>query len=102
MLVSHKIETYEQLLFYKDTINQDIKDLTTKRENLWRKIKRTKSNDEKISIRNEIDTLTKLLAPKRKEVVLCEGIEKRLNAVKENIKEFEEEKGKERLKDELK
>ena len=102
LLVSHKIETYEQLLFYKDTINQDIKDLTTKRENLWRKIKRTKDNDEKVSIRNEIDTLTKLLAPKRKEVVLCEGIEKRLNAVKENIKEFEEEKGKERLKDELK
>ena len=89
-------------MFYKDTINQDIKELSSKREYLWRKIKRTKNNDEKISIHNEIDTLTKLLIPKRKEVVLCEGIEKRLNAVKENIKEFEEEKGKERLKDELK
>ncbi len=102
LLVSQKIETYEQLLFYKDTINQDIKELLTKRENLWRKIKRTNNNEEKVSIRNEIETLTKLIIPKRKEVILCEGIEKRLNVVKENIKEFEESKGKERLKDELK
>lgn len=102
LLVSHKIETYQQLLFYKDTINQDIKELETKRENLWRKIKRTKNNEEKLAIRNEIDTLTKLLEPKRKEVVLCEGVEKRIGVVKENIQEFEEEKGKERKKDELK
>ena len=98
LLVSHKIETYQQLLFYKDTINQDIKDLTTKRENLWRKIKRTKDNSEKLEIRQEIDTLTKLLEPKRKEVVLCEGIEKRIGVVKENIKEFEEEKEKGEIK----
>ena len=103
LLVSHKIETYQQLLFYKDTIEQDIKVLSTKKENLWRKIKRTKNDEEKIAIRNEIDVLTKLLEPKRKEVVLCEGIEKRLGVVKENIKEFDEkEQGKERKKDELK
>ena len=94
LLVNHKIETYQQLLFYKDTINQDIKDLSSKRENLWRKIKRTKDDNEKVLIRQEIDTLTRLLEPKRKEVVLCEGIEKRLGVVKDNIKEFEEEKAK--------
>jgi len=94
LLVNHKIETYQQLLFYKDTISQDIKELSSKRENLWRKIKRTKDDNEKVLIRQEIDTLTRLLEPKRKEVVLCEGIEKRLGVVKENIKEFEEEKEK--------
>ncbi|MBR1936739.1 MAG: relaxase/mobilization nuclease domain-containing protein [Bacilli bacterium] len=98
LLVNHKIETYQQLLFYKDTINQDIKELSSKRENLWRKIKRTKDDNEKILIRQEIDTLTRLLEPKRKEVVLCEGIEKRLGVVKENIKEFEEEKEKGEMK----
>ena len=98
LLVNHKIETYQQLLFYKDTINQDIKDLSSKRENLWRKIKRTKDDNEKVLIRQEIDTLTKLLEPKRKEVVLCEGIEKRLGVVKENIKEFEEDKEKGEMK----
>lgn len=94
LLVNHKIETYQQLLFYKDTISQDIKELSSKRENLWRKIKRTKDDNEKVLIRQEIDTLARLLEPKRKEVVLCEGIEKRLGVVKENIKEFEEEKEK--------
>lgn len=98
LLVRHKIETYEQLLFYKDTINQDIKDLSTKRENLWRKFKRTKDENEKIEICKEIDVLTKLLEPKRKEVVLCDGIEKRLDVVKENIKEFEEDKEKGEMK----
>lgn len=98
LLVNHKIETYQQLLFYKDTINQDIKDLSSKRENLWRKVKRTKDDNEKVLIRQEIDTLTKLLEPKRKEVVLCEGIEKRLGVVKENIKEFEEDKEKGEMK----
>ena len=98
LLVNHKIETYQQLLFYKDTINQDIKELSSKRENLWRKIKRTKDDNEKLLIRQEIDTLTRLLEPKRKEVVLCEGIEKRLGVVKENIKEFEEEKEKGEMK----
>lgn len=98
LLARNKIETYQQLLFYKDTINQDIKELSTKRENLWRKIKRTKNDDEKLEIRKEIDTITKLLEPKRKEVVLCGGIEKRLGVVKENIKEFEEEKEKGEMK----
>jgi len=98
LLVNHKIETYQQLLFYKDTINQDIKDLSTKRENLWRKFKRTKNENEKIEIRKEIDVLTRLLEPKRKEVVLCDGIEKRLDVVKENIKEFEEDKEKGEMK----
>lgn len=98
LLVRHKIETYQQLLFYKDTINQDIKDLSSKRENLWRKFKRTKDENEKIEIRKEIDVLTRLIEPKRKEVVLCDGIEKRLDVVKENIKEFEEEKEKGEMK----
>ena len=98
LLVRNKIETYQQLLFYIDTINQDIKQLSTKRENLWRKIKRTKNDDEKLEIRKEIDTITKLLEPKRKKVILCDGIEKRLGVVKENIKEFEEEKEKGEMK----
>lgn len=102
LLVSHKIETYEQLLFYKDTINQDIQELSSKRENLWKKIKRTDNQEEKVNIHNEIDTIAKILTVKRKEAVLCDGIEKRLDVVKENIKEFEDEKGKERTKDELK
>lgn len=101
LLVSNKIETYEQLLFYKETLNTEVQELSSKREYLWKKFKRAKNIDDKNSIRYEIDEITKKLKPKREEVVLCEKIEKRLDVVKENIKEFEEEKGKERLKDEF-
>ncbi len=101
LLVSHKIETHEQLLFYKDSVNNDVSELVARKHNLWIKHKRAKTESEKQLIRNEIDGITKELIPKRKEVKLCESIEKRLDVVKENIKEFEEEKGKERLRDEF-
>lgn len=98
LLVSHKIETYEQLLFYKDTQTDEVRKLVANRHNLWIKHKRTQSEDDKISIRCEIDNITKLLVSKRKEVELCDGIIERLGVVKENIKEFEEEKEKGEMK----
>lgn len=102
LLVSNKIETYEQLLLYKNNLETTVSELLSKREYLWKKIKRTNSENEIISIRNEIDIVTNELNNKRKEVVLCDGIIERLDIVKENIKEFEEEKGKEKTKDEFK
>ena len=101
LLVSNKIETHEQLLLYRENVKTEIQELSSKREYLWRKFKRTQNEDEKKSIRCEIDNITKMLTSKREEVALCDGIEKRANTVQENIKEFEEEKGKERLKNEF-
>lgn len=101
LLVSHKIETHEQLLFYKDIVSNEVRELVAKKHNLWIKHKRAKTDYDRQLIRNEIDSITKMLVPKRKEVGICEAIEKRLDVVKENIKEFEEKKGKERLKDEF-
>lgn len=91
LLVSNKIETQEQLLFYKENLNIDIKDLTTKRENLWKKFKRAKNDNEKLSIRYEIDDITRKLKPKKENLKLCKDIEKRLDIVKENVKDFEDE-----------
>ena len=98
LLVNHKIETYQQLSFYNDAINEDVNLLLTNRENLWRKYKRTNDESEKAETRKEIDTITELLEVKRKEVVLCEGIEKRSGVIEDNIKEFEEEKEKGEIK----
>lgn len=101
LLVSNKIETHEQLLFYKDCVSNDVRELVSKRHNLWIKHKRVKNEIDKQAIRKEIENITKELIPKRKEVETCNSIEKRLDIVKENIKEFEEERGKEKLKDEF-
>ena len=91
LLVSNKIETYEQLLLYKNTSKDKYNQLLGKRENLWRKIKRTKNEDERQNIRKEIDDISDNLKEYRKVVKLCDGIESRLDIVNENIKEFENE-----------
>lgn len=96
LLVREKIETHEQFLFYKEKVNREVQDLIGKRHNLWIKHKRAKTEEEKILVREEINTITKELEIKRKEVVLCDDIEKRMNGIEENVKELEEEKGKER------
>lgn len=96
LLVREKIETHEQFLFYKEKVNREVQDLIGKKHNLWIKHKRAKTEEEKISVREEINTITKELEIKRKEVVLCDDIEKRMKGIEENVKELEEEKGKER------
>lgn len=96
LLVREKIETHEQFLFYKDKVNGEVQDLIGRRHNLWVKHKRVKTNNEKLSIRNEIDIITKQLFIKREEVVLCNEIEKRIKNIEKSVKELEKEKGKER------
>lgn len=102
LLVGNKIETYEQLLLYKENLKTNIQELSSKREYLWKKIKRAKTDEEKVLIRSEIDRITQLLSSVQQKKKLCDDIEKRLNIIEENIKEFEEENRKEREKDEFK
>ena len=101
MLAKNKIETYEQLLFYKNELGNKVEDLLSKKHNLWIKHKRVKSDYEKNEIRNNIESISNELSKYKEEVLLCEGVIKRLDIVNENIKEFEE-KGKEKIKGEFK
>ena len=98
LLVSNKIKTYEQLLFYKDNLNNEIEKMVERRNYLWIKIKRISNENDKQIIRNEIDNITERLNFKRKEVKLCEQIEKRSEIVEKNIDEFENEKRREKEK----
>lgn len=92
LLVREKIETNEQFLFYKEQINREIQELISKKHNLWIKHKRVKIEEEKLLIRSQINEITKELKAKRKEVVLCDGIEKRSKDIEESIKELEEKR----------
>ena len=98
LLVSNKIKTYEQLLFYKDNLNNEIEKMVERRNYLWIKIKRISNENDKQIVRNEIDNITERLNFKRKEVKLCEQIEKRSEIVEKNIDEFENEKRREKEK----
>lgn len=102
LLVGNKIETYEQLLFYKNSLSNELSDLVKIHNNLWNKIKSLKDENEKLNMRNQIDVITNLITEKKKGVKVCESIEKRIEQVEINIKKFEEEKGKEKDKNEFK
>lgn len=96
LLVSNKIETYEQLLFYKDNLENKTNDLIGSRHNLWIKHKRAKTNEAQIIIRNEINNINRELQSLRKEVVLCDGIIDRSKIIEVNIEEVEKNLGKEK------
>ena len=95
LLVSNKINTYEQLLFYKNNLTSEVEDLVSKRHNLWIKHKRVTKDEDKVNIRKEIDIISNSLKKKKEEVRLCDEIIKRSGEVEKNIAEFEKEKDKE-------
>lgn len=89
LLLNNKIKTYEQLLLYKENLDTDIKELSSKREYLWKKYNKTKGEDTRISIKEEINTISKTINLKKKELKLCNGIESRSNVIEKNIEEIE-------------
>ena len=101
LLVSNKLDTYEQFFAFKEQKSKELDQLLDKRDKLWYKHKKSKNKEEKQSIRNEIDMLSNKIKPLREEVVLCDGIEERTPKVEKDIKDFEEQKEREVNKNEL-
>lgn len=91
LLVSQKIETYQQFLEYKNSINSQFNELKGKKELLWQKEKWVKTELEKENIRSVIEELNVEIYSLRKEVELCDGIEERLPIIKSKVKEIDEE-----------
>lgn len=99
LLVSQKIETYQQFLEYKNSINFQFNELKGKRELLWQKEKWVKTELEKENIRSVIEELNVEIYSLRKEVELCEGIEERLPIIKTKVKEIDDEEIVKEVKD---
>ena len=99
LLIGHRIDTAEQLFFYRDEANGKIKVLTEERQQLY-KAQRTaavKSAPEKAAeIKAQIAALSKELAALRKEVVLCDSIAERSGVIQEKIKAVREDEQPER------
>ncbi len=81
----NNINTEQELLAYQKSAYEKINPLKSKRENLWRKHKRAKTEDEKETIENKIIEISKKITPLAEEIRLCDNIFKRL----EKINEFE-------------
>ena len=94
LLIGHRIDTAEQLFFYRDKVSEKITVLTEKRKQLY-KTQRTaavKSDPEKAAeVKAQIAALSKELAALRKEVVLCNNIAERSGVIKNKIKAVRED-----------
>ena len=84
LLCRNRIDTVEQLLSYKGSLETEKTDLLQKRKELY-SISRKTGGGEKEAIRSQLSDLSKRLSVIRKEVRLCEGIEARNAALKEKL-----------------
>ncbi len=84
LLCCNRIDTVEQLLSYKGSLETEKTDLLQKRKELY-SISRKTGGEEKEAIRSQLSDLSKRLSVIRKEVKLCESIEARNAALKEKL-----------------
>ncbi len=98
LLVTHKIDTAEQLTARKENIAAEMSGLVETRKHLRYKARSIKDEDALVAIKTEIAALSAKIGELRREVVLCEDIESRSAVIKEKIRKAAEDnkpKGKE-------
>lgn len=95
LLGSNKIETTEQLSFYRNNLSDKISNLKAKREDLYYEIKR-KNGINKVEIQNQITILSRQIKELKSKEMMCDDIKKRIPMIKEQIKNQEQysERGK--------
>ncbi len=103
LLCRNHIDTAQQLLLYKGSLETEITELTEQRKGLYSQSRKL-SGEEKEAVKAQISKITGRLKTARKEVRLCEGIEARSDTLKEKLQTIRadenKEKGKELMKHE--
>lgn len=95
-LANNNINTEQELLEFEKTAYEKVNPLKSKRENLWKKHKRVKTDEEKQSIENEIVEISKQITPITEEIKHCNNIMQRLDEIKQIqlCQQIEQEKNK--------
>ena len=83
-LSKNNINTEEELLDYEKSAYDRINPLKSERENLWKKHKRTKNDDERKNIENKIIEISKKITPLTEEIKHCNNIKLRLEKIKKS------------------
>ena len=93
-LTKNNIKTEQELLDFEKSAYEKINPLKSKRENLWKRHKRAKTNEEKQAIENEIIEISKQITPIAKEIKNCNNIMQRMEKIKKYQihKQIEQEK----------
>ncbi|MDR3072678.1 MAG: relaxase/mobilization nuclease domain-containing protein [Clostridiales Family XIII bacterium] len=91
LLVNHKIDTTGQLLSHKDKLTNKIISLSSERKTLRYKSRSIRGEDKLAVVKAQISELSGKIGELRREVRLCEDIEKRSVDMKEKIHKAAEE-----------
>lgn len=83
-LSRYNINTSQDLLNFEESAYEKVNPLKSKRENLWKKHKRVKTDEEKQIIENEIVKLSKQIAPITEEIKTCRNIFQRVEKIKQH------------------
>lgn len=95
LLGRNRIDTAEQLSLYKDSVTEQIAELTDRRQKLRYKTRKAKDEPTVTALKGEVADLSKQLGALRREVKLCDSITARTAEMKQKIKTAAEIQAKE-------
>ena len=90
-LSKYKITTLPEVREYRTNATTEINELRSKRENLWKKHKRIKTDEEGQLICSEIQKLAIKIDDLNANIKLCNFIENRNTEIRGNIKDISQE-----------
>ncbi len=90
-LAAHHIDTQEQLSELRESLKADIQSLDKKRRSLRYQCQKADSDGERETTKRQIDDLGEIRKEMRRELVLCDAIEKRSTTVDRNMQMLENE-----------
>ena len=82
-LAKNNIKTEQELLDFEKSAYERVNPLKSKRENLWKKHKRAKTDDQRQTIENEIVEISKQITPIAEEIKHCNNIKQRMDKFKQ-------------------
>jgi len=103
LLAKHKIDTSEQLTTYKENLTTEMTALSGERKHRRYQVRSIRDEEKLAAAKADISSLSQKIGTLRKEVKLCEDIEKRSVEMKDKIhqaNEAEKSQGKEMTKHE--
>ncbi|WP_028308848.1 relaxase/mobilization nuclease domain-containing protein [Desulfitibacter alkalitolerans] len=91
LLCTHRIENKEQLLTFRNSLEQEMAGLYDTRKSLYSRIRRCKDDEQMTAYKEQIAGLSKKLSLLRKEVKLCAGILSRSEEMKQKLLQVQQE-----------
>lgn len=95
-MVSNKIETKEDLDKFAKNNYEQYNNLMGKRENLWKRYHRAKTEEKQTEILAEINSIQPKIKELRKLDNYCKEIKKRSESIQDNLNNFDKDLQKEK------